>query len=102
MRGHKLPEFPFEVERYELYPEYLRSLELNRRAFLEIVGSGGVVALLLGDAVAQQPGQGRRPGGGGTPQEIGGWLHLGDERAVTGFTRKRDDGPDRHTPRAPV
>jgi nicotinate dehydrogenase subunit B len=97
MSERKPPEFPFEIERYELYPEYLRSLEVSRRAFLEIVGSGVVVALLLGDAVAQQPGQGRRPGGEGTSREIGGWLHIGEDSVVTVYTGKVEIGQNIRT-----
>src|SRR5258707_8795684 len=97
MSERKLPVFPFEIERYELYPEYLRSLEVSRRAFLEIVGSGVVVALLLGDAVAQQPAQGRRPGGEGMPKEIGGWLHIGEDSAVTVYTGKVEIGQNIRT-----
>src|SRR5258707_4345608 len=97
MSERKLPVFPFEIERYELYPEYLRSLEVSRRAFLEIVGSGVVVALLLGDAVAQQPAQGRRPGGEGMPKEIGGWLHVAEDSAVTVYTGKVEVGQNIRT-----
>src|SRR5947209_532225 len=97
MSERQLPPLPFEVERYELYPEYLRTLEMSRRAFFKIVGGGVVVALLLGEAEARQPGQGRRPGGEGAPREMGGWLHIGEDSAVTVYTGKVEIGQNIRT-----
>ena len=41
MNKQPLVNFPFETERYELYPEF----ELDRRDFFRIVGGGLVVAI---------------------------------------------------------
>src|SRR5579871_4765960 len=94
-------DFPCEPERYELYADPLWSQELSRREFFRIVGAGLVVALLLEEAAdAQQPpGGGRRRGfgGGALPQEIGAWLHIGEDSAVTVYTGKVEIGQNIRT-----
>src|SRR6516164_1995620 len=79
----------FEVERYEI-DEGSASWEVSRRHFFQIVGSGIVVALLLPKAIqAQPPAQrGRRGFGASLPQEIGAWLHIGEDSRVTVYTGK--------------
>jgi isoquinoline 1-oxidoreductase len=91
-------DYPWELERYELY-ENLDFGELNRRDFFRLVGGGVVVALLLADpAAAQPPGQrGRRGFGAPLPQDVGAWLHIGEDSAVTVFTGKVELGQNIRT-----
>ena len=83
----------FEVERYELY-DWLEYMETTRREFFRIAGGGLIIGLLLGDeVVAQRPG-GR---GGGGPQEIGAWIHIGEDNAITVYTGKVEIGQNIRT-----
>ncbi|MBV9125138.1 MAG: molybdopterin-dependent oxidoreductase, partial [Planctomycetes bacterium] len=95
-----------EPERYEFFeaPQYL--FELNRRGFLQAVGGGILVCLVLGDVEAQPPRGSRRGGrggggrggfGGGMPQELGAWLHISEEGQVTVFTGKVELGQNIRT-----
>src|SRR5262249_54621036 len=92
----QLPDFFFDAERYELHADP-QSFELNRREFFRIAGGGLVVALLLAKesarpALAQRP----RPRGG-QPREIGAWLHVGENNAVTVYTGKVEIGQNIRT-----
>ena len=67
-----IDDFLSEPERYEL-AEVSGGIEWDRREFFKITGAGIIVALLAGDDVLAQP---RGPGGGG-PQDVGAWIHIG-------------------------
>src|SRR5262249_3676703 len=83
----------FEVERYELY-DWLEHMETTRRDFFRIAGGGLIIGLLLGDDVlAQRPG-GR---GGGGPAEIGAWIHIGEDSAITVYSGKVEIGQNIRT-----
>src|SRR5262245_52855977 len=88
-------DFEIEPERYELIEAFAAS-EWTRREFFGIAGAGLIIALLMGEeAEAQQPGRGGgRPGG---PQEIGAWVHIGEDGAVTGYTGKVEVGQNVRT-----
>ncbi len=91
------PEYLLEPERYELYPEILAALKLDRRDFFRVAGAGLVVALVLGDG-AVQTASAQRPGGGGNqPKELGAWLHVGEDSTVTVFTGKVEIGQNIRT-----
>jgi nicotinate dehydrogenase subunit B len=91
------PEFDIEPERYELF-EAIENLETTRREFFRIAGGGVIVALLLGDeALAQRPG-----GRGAGPQEIGAWIHVGEDSTVTAYTGKVEIGQNVRTSLAQV
>jgi len=82
-----------EVERYELY-DWLEHMETTRRDFFRIAGGGLIIGLLLGDDVlAQRPG-GR---GGGGPAEIGAWIHIGEDSAITVYSGKVEIGQNIRT-----
>ena len=56
-------ELEIEAERYELFSEPRYQFEPDRREFLQRVGAGIVVALILTESLdAQQPGRGGRGG----------------------------------------
>ncbi|HTU89794.1 MAG TPA: molybdopterin cofactor-binding domain-containing protein [Gemmataceae bacterium] len=87
-----------EPERYELFSDTLLTAELDRRAFFRIVGGGLIVACVLGEAMAQQPGRGRRGGfGAAGPKELGAWLHVGEDSVVTVYTGKVEIGQNIRT-----
>ena len=92
MSEQQLPALPIEPERYELLTDEYLSLELDRRQFFRIAGGGLVVALLLADGAA-----GQRPFGGQGPREIGAWLHVGEDSAVTVYTGKVEVGQNIRT-----
>jgi nicotinate dehydrogenase subunit B len=91
-------ELDIEVERYELF-ENRAAWETTRRDFFRVVGGGLAIALLWRQpAFAQQPGRsGGRGGGGQRPQEIGAWLHIAEDGAVTAYTGKVEIGQNIRT-----
>jgi isoquinoline 1-oxidoreductase len=95
------PEFAIEPERYELLEAAGGGFEATRREFLRLVGGGLVVLCLLSEgedeAEAQQPGRGRRRGGGAQPREISAWLHIAEDGTVTAHTGKAEVGQDIRT-----
>jgi isoquinoline 1-oxidoreductase len=93
MSEHPLLEISIEPERYELYEEPGLLSELNRRAFLGIVGGGVVVALLLRDATVF----GQRGFRGQMPKELAAWMHIGEDSAVTVYTGKVELGQNIRT-----
>jgi isoquinoline 1-oxidoreductase len=98
MSEQTLVEYLGEPERYELDAERRSALELSRRTFFRLVGGGVVVALLVGDAVQPRPAQARqRPGRGSLPKEIGAWLHIAEDGAITVFTGKVEIGQNIRT-----
>jgi isoquinoline 1-oxidoreductase len=87
-----------DPERYELFTDTILTEELDRRAFFRIAGAGLIVACVLGEAAAQQPRQGRRGGfGAAGPKELGAWLHIGEDSAVTVYTGKVEIGQNVRT-----
>lgn len=91
-------DFLTEPERYELFTGPAFTAELDRRGFFKLVGGGLVVALLLQqDAEAlQPPGQPGRGGRAG-PQDVGAWLHVGEDGIVSAFTGKVEIGQNART-----
>jgi nicotinate dehydrogenase subunit B len=88
-----------ELERYELQDELSDQFRLGRREFLKGLGGGILILLCLsGEAAGQESGRGgRRRGGGPVPQEIGAWLHIGENGAVTAYTGKTEVGQNIRT-----
>lgn len=85
-------DYEIEPERYELF-ETIENLETTRREFFRIAGGGVIVALLLSDdALAQRPG-----GRTGGPQEIGAWVHVGEDSTVTAYSGKVEIGQNVRT-----
>ncbi len=84
-----------EPERYELHDGVDFDWEHSRREFFRIAGAGLIVALLVDRLEAQQPP--RRPGGGQGPQDIGAWLHIGEDGKITVYTGKVEVGQNIRT-----
>jgi len=93
-----LPDPGLEPERYELLAPPRYQFAFNRRQFFKTVGRGLVVLWLVDAALAQESGGGRRRGAGPRrPQEIGAWLHIGEDGSVTVFTGKAEVGQNIRT-----
>lgn len=87
-----------EPERYELSAAPVYRFDLDRRDFFKALGGGMLIVFTLSEALAQQEsGGGRRRGGAQLPQEIGGWLHIAEDGAVTVYTGKVEVGQDIRT-----
>ena len=89
-------DFLYEPERYELSEGPRYRFDLDRRDFFRLVGLGMVVVGVLN---AQESGGGGRRGGGGRqrPQEIGPWIHIGEDGKITAFTGKAEVGQNTRT-----
>jgi nicotinate dehydrogenase subunit B len=88
---------PLEPERYELVAGPAYNFSFGRRSFFKTLGGGIVVASLLRRAAAQESGGGRGRGGRNAPQEIGAWLHIDANGAVTVYTGKVEVGQNART-----
>jgi nicotinate dehydrogenase subunit B len=84
-------EIAIDPERYELL-DALFNAEQTRRDFFHIAGAGVIVALLMEKEVAAQP-----PKGGNVPREIGAWIHIGEDNAITVYTGKVEIGQNIRT-----
>jgi nicotinate dehydrogenase subunit B len=90
-----------EPERYELREQPAYYFDLDRRDFLKTLGGGVLVCYLLDSAWAQPPAGGRRRGGGRggqpVPEDIGAWLHIGEDSRITVYTGKAEVGQNIRT-----
>jgi isoquinoline 1-oxidoreductase len=87
-----------ELERYELAEGAAYHFEMHRRDFFKTLGGGILIAFTLKDAfAAQESGSGRRQPGGSLPKDVGAWLHIGEDGAVTAYTGKVEVGQDIRT-----
>lgn len=87
-----------EPERYELAGEAVSDStlgELRRRDFFKVLGGGVLIVLLLDDAFAQQRSRPARRAAGS--DDIGAWLHIAEDGAVTVYTGKVEVGQDIRT-----
>src|SRR5262249_54393114 len=70
--------------------------EMRRRDFFRLLakaGGGLLIVMAFKDAQAQQEsGGGGRRGGSSRPVEIGAWLHIAEDGAVTAYTGKAEVG----------
>ena len=80
-----------EPERYELRESPRYQFDFDRRDFIKAVGGGIVVCLVFRSATGQQRGKGGR-GGSGAPQQMGAWLHIGEDGQVTLYSGKTEVG----------
>ncbi|HYP07030.1 MAG TPA: molybdopterin cofactor-binding domain-containing protein [Bryobacteraceae bacterium] len=89
-------DYLYEPERYELREEPRYHFHFDRRDFFRLMGLGMVV---VGVVSGQESGGGGRRGGGARqrPQEIGPWLHIGEDGKVTAFTGKAEVGQNTRT-----
>jgi nicotinate dehydrogenase subunit B len=87
-----------EPERYELGAEPFYRFEISRREFFKGLGGGLFVLLLIKGALrAQESGSSGRQNSQRVPEEIGAWLHIAEDGAVTGYTGKVEFGQNIRT-----
>ena len=97
-------EILIELERYELFAAPAYRFSVDRREFFKLFG-GIAIVFTLKDVLAQEPGgRGRQAGESGRPasnqslpKDLGAWLHIGEDGAVTVFTGKVEVGQDIRT-----
>src|SRR5262245_33667902 len=104
MRAKLEPSDLIEPDRYELFAVPAYHFQVDRRDFVKLFGGGIVIGFILKDALAQQesgaqqPGEsGRRAGNRAQPKEIGAWLHIGEDGAISVYTGKVEFGQDIRT-----
>ena len=78
-----------EPERYELLEGPAYRFELERRGFLQILGTGLFVLLVPKGGASQEPRD--------LPREVGAWLHVGEDGTITVFTGKVEFGQNIRT-----
>jgi nicotinate dehydrogenase subunit B len=97
MSGKADFQIALEPERYELSTPPAYRFEVDRREFFKFLGAGLLIVGVLKNAHAfQESGAGRRPDES-LPKEIGAWLHLGEDGAVTVYTGKVEVGQNIRT-----
>jgi hypothetical protein len=74
-----------QADRRALRPEPAQKVRFTRRQFLKTFSGGIAVAFVLKDAFAFQA-AGRRRGRRELPQQIGAWLHISEDNAITVYT----------------
>jgi len=91
-------ELPLEPERYELSAPPAYHFELDRRDWFKFLGAGLLVVCVMKNAkAAQETGAAKKPAGDALPEEIGAWLHLGEDGVVTVYTGKVEMGQNIRT-----
>jgi isoquinoline 1-oxidoreductase len=84
-------DFAIDPERYELF-DALFNAEQTRRDFFRVAGAGVIVALLV-----EKEAEAQRPKFGNAPREIGAWIHIGEDDAITVYTGKVEIGQNIRT-----
>lgn len=97
MSDRKKPDVVIEPERYEFSERPLHHFELGRRDFVKLVGGGVVVFALVPRSLAQESGRRFFRVEERLPENIGAWLHIGENGAVTVFTGKAEMGQNIRT-----
>ncbi|MFZ0866329.1 MAG: molybdopterin cofactor-binding domain-containing protein [Candidatus Sulfotelmatobacter sp.] len=90
-------EIATEPERYELRARPAYYFEVDRREFFKFMGAGILVVCTLKGVHAQESGSGKRRSGEELPNDIGGWLHIGENGIVTVYTGKVEVGQNIRT-----
>lgn len=97
MSGKSDFQIPLKPERYELAAPVAYCFEVDRREFFKLLGAGILIVGVLKNANAfQESGAGKRPDES-LPKEIGAWLHIGENGAVTVYTGKVEVGQNVRT-----
>ncbi len=97
MIRRKKNEAVVEPERYELSEQPVHPLELGRRDFVKLVGGGVAVFALVPSGLAQESGRQFFRVEEQLPDDIGAWLHVGENGAVTVYTGKAEMGQNIRT-----
>ncbi len=94
MTKNEQPDLDLEILQHEVGGR-LHWFDVDRRAFLKILGGGILVCLAAPGARAQESGRGG--GGRELPKDVSAWLHIGVDGAVTVFTGKVEMGQNIRT-----
>jgi len=87
-----------EPERYEFRALPMHQFALERRDFFKLLGAGiAVFAVAKGVAAQETAPRGRGFHDEQLPNEIGAWLHIGEDGSVTGFVGKVEIGQNVRT-----
>jgi isoquinoline 1-oxidoreductase len=97
MSGKPDFQIPLEPERYELTAPPAYRFEVDRREFFKFLGAGILIVGVLKNAHALQESGAVRRTDESFPKEIGAWLHLGENGAVTVYTGKVEVGQNIRT-----
>jgi nicotinate dehydrogenase subunit B len=99
MSDQRSVETPFAVEpeRYELSAPAAYRFEANRREFFKLLGSGLLIISATPKVAAQESGTSKRPSAPSLPNDIAGWLHIGEDGKITVFTGKAEMGQNIRT-----
>ncbi len=90
------PDSDFDLELAQHAVEgRLHWFDVDRRAFLKVLGGGVLVCLAVPRATAQESGRAR--GGRELPKDLGAWLHIAEDGRVTVFTGKVEMGQNIRT-----
>jgi isoquinoline 1-oxidoreductase len=94
-REHFVPE----PERFEFSARPLHKFELARRDFFQLLGAGIAIFATTKNLLAAQetPPQSKSFHREDLPEDISGWLHIGEDGTVTGFTGKAEIGQNIRT-----
>ena len=91
---------PPEIDYEELLEPVHFSFALQRREFVQLLGAGLVVSVVVGPVLAQRRGgRGRRGGGflGGPPPALSARIHIGEDGTITVLSGKVDAGQGART-----
>jgi nicotinate dehydrogenase subunit B len=89
---------PFAPDQHELPPKPPYQFRLNRRRFFKILGSGLAVAFVVGDAFAlPAPGAPAADAAALPTDQVGAWIHIGEDGSVSVFTGKVEVGQNIRT-----
>ena len=88
-----------EPERYEFAESAAYHFDFDRRQFLKVFGGGIFIFVKLDDALeAQETGGQPLPGfGDPLPNDLGAWLHVGEDGVTTVYTGKVEVGQNVRT-----
>ena len=94
-RDHFIPE----PERFEFAARPLHKFELARRDFFQLLGAGIAIFATTNNLFAAQETapQSKSFHRDDLPEDISGWLHIGEDGTVTGFTGKAEIGQNIRT-----
>lgn len=86
-------EAPIEPERYELSEPPAYHFDFDRREFMQVLGGGIAVLVVVPRVLAQESGRARRGSSGDSmPDDVSAWLHVGESGRVTVYTGKVEVG----------
>ena len=92
-----IPAFTPEPERYEFTERSAYTFELNRRDFLRSGAAGIFVCLAVDTIHGQETAQGPRMTPQPVPDQVSGWLHIGEDGRITAYTGKVEIGQNIRT-----